>query len=175
MCSRCGGCVGAGSEITKARAIAAEALDAAQPGHPARARGVARLAQALEAPEPEPDTVREPIPTEDADIEDRAGRHTPGPWHVSPPTAQHPSQARVSALSGFVQIYDAPLTVETAANARLIAAAPDLLIQAGVLRCLATSPRFQTMTVAEALAELCLNGCGYDNGTAIARATGGAR
>lgn len=107
--------------------IAAEALDALAPGHPARARGVAKLAQDLEAPEPEPDTVREPIPTEGQDIEDRAGRHTPGPWHVSPPTAQHPSQARVSALSGFVRIYGVPLTVETAANARLIAAAPELL------------------------------------------------
>lgn len=52
---------------------------------------------------------------------------TPGPWHVRPPTAQNPSRAIVSAMSGGVTIYDAPLTVETAANARLIAAAPDLL------------------------------------------------
>lgn len=33
----------------------------------------------------------------------------------------------VTAMSGFVIIYDAPLTDETAANARLIAAAPDML------------------------------------------------
>lgn len=55
------------------------------------------------------------------------GDHTPAPWYVSPPTAQNPSRAIVTALSGFVVIYDAPLTTETAANARLIAAAPDLL------------------------------------------------
>jgi len=54
-------------------------------------------------------------------------KHTSGPWIVSPPTAENPSRARVSALSGFVDIYDAPLTTETAANARLIASAPDLL------------------------------------------------
>lgn len=53
-------------------------------------------------------------------------RITPGPWHVRPPTAQSPSRATVTALSGFVSIYDAPLTAETAANARLIAAAPEL-------------------------------------------------
>ncbi len=51
---------------------------------------------------------------------------TPGEWHVRPPTAQNPSRAVVTALSGFVEIYNAPLTVETAANARLIASAPDL-------------------------------------------------
>jgi len=33
----------------------------------------------------------------------------------------------VTACSGFVGIYSAPLTNETIANARLIAAAPDLL------------------------------------------------
>lgn len=53
-------------------------------------------------------------------------RITPGPWHVAPPTEQNPSRATVTALSGFVSIYDAPLTAETAANARLIAAAPEL-------------------------------------------------
>jgi len=146
--------------------IAAEALDALAPGHLARARGVAKLAGDLEAPEPEPDTVRDPIPTEGQDIEDRAGRHTPGPWHVSPPTAQHPSQARVSALSGFVQIYDAPLTVETAANARLIAAAPELLdacrliVKAHPLNGNTSCPLCDASRAAEA---------------AIAKATGGAR
>lgn len=53
--------------------------------------------------------------------------HTRGPWHVCPPTAQRPSRAAVSAMSGFVMIYDAPLTTETAANARLIAASPEML------------------------------------------------
>lgn len=51
--------------------------------------------------------------------------HTTGPWHVNPPTSEHPSEARVSALNGFVSIYAAPLTRETQANARLIAVAPD--------------------------------------------------
>jgi hypothetical protein len=53
--------------------------------------------------------------------------HTPGPWHVSPPNHENPSEAHVSALSGFVRIYSAPLTRETKANATLISAAPDLL------------------------------------------------
>lgn len=54
-------------------------------------------------------------------------KHTPGPWHARPPKAQNPSRAVVSAISGGVTIYDAPLTLETAANARLISASPDLL------------------------------------------------
>lgn len=40
--------------------------------------------------------------------------------------------------------------------------------EAGVLLCLATSPRFQGMTVREALGELANNGCGHDGGTALA-------
>ena len=52
--------------------------------------------------------------------------HTRGPWSVILPSAEHPSRAMVAAGSG-VTIYDAPLTTETEANARLIAAAPDLL------------------------------------------------
>jgi len=58
-------------------------------------------------------------------------------------------------------------------DASLIAAAPDLLGEAQVLRCLASSPRFQAMTVADALAELAANGCGHDGGAAIAKAKGG--
>jgi hypothetical protein len=53
--------------------------------------------------------------------------HTPGPWFVSPPTRENPSEARVTALAGGVRIYEAPLTRETEANAHLIAAAPDML------------------------------------------------
>lgn len=60
------------------------------------------------------------------------------------------------------------------ANTRLLAAAPDLLREAGVLRCLATSPRFQAMHVREALAELAANGCGHDGGAALAAAGGAA-
>lgn len=57
----------------------------------------------------------------------RSLQHTPGPWHVCPPTPTNPSRAAVAALSGFTIIYEAPLTTETAANANLIAAAPELL------------------------------------------------
>ncbi len=53
--------------------------------------------------------------------------HTPGPWIYEPPSASNPSRSVVSALSGQVTIYDAPRTTETTANARLIAAAPNLL------------------------------------------------
>lgn len=56
----------------------------------------------------------------------QASQRTFGKWYVRPPTAQNPSRVAVTALSGFVEIYDAPLTLETAANARLIANAPDL-------------------------------------------------
>jgi hypothetical protein len=52
--------------------------------------------------------------------------HTPGDWHVIEPSFANPSRAMVCSAS-HVSIYDAPLTNETAANARLIAAAPDLL------------------------------------------------
>lgn len=61
---------------------------------------------------------------------------------------------------------------EQKANAALIAAAPGLLAEAQVLRCLASSPRFQHITVAEALEELAANGCGHDGGAAIAKAEG---
>lgn len=53
-------------------------------------------------------------------------KHTRGPWKVIGPDSMHPSQAMVCATIG-VQIYSAPLTNETEANAHLIAAAPDLL------------------------------------------------
>jgi hypothetical protein len=54
-------------------------------------------------------------------------KHTPEPWKVFPPTRQNPSRASVSTEDGACDIYDAPLTNETEANARLIAAAPELL------------------------------------------------
>ena len=54
-------------------------------------------------------------------------KHTPGPWHSNPPKAQNPSRVSVTACSGFVRIYEAHLSQETAANASLIASAPDLL------------------------------------------------
>ena len=57
---------------------------------------------------------------------------------------------------------------------RLMAAAPALHSEATVLRCLASSPRFQSMTVAQAMAELANNGCGHDGGAALAAAAGGA-
>lgn len=107
------------------------------------------------------------------DIAGAAG-HTPGPWIY---------QEEKSGLGGYVwHIYadsarsgaKLPAISDTEANARLIAAAPDLYGEAQVLRCLATSPRFQTMTVAEALAELANNGCGHDGGAAIAKAGGAA-
>lgn len=53
-------------------------------------------------------------------------RYTTEPWKVIQPDASRPSRAIVSGHSG-VDIYNAPLTNETQANARLIAAAPDLL------------------------------------------------
>jgi hypothetical protein len=59
------------------------------------------------------------------------------------------------------------------ANACLVAAAPGLLREAQLLRCLASSPRFQAMTVVEALAELDRNGMGHDDGAVVAKATGG--
>lgn len=54
-----------------------------------------------------------------------------GEWKVVPPSRDYPSRAMVCADGA--QIYDAPLTMETQANARLIAAAPDLLAVAEVI------------------------------------------
>lgn len=53
-------------------------------------------------------------------------KYTPGPWAVVD-TKVVPSRAVVVACDGGVDIYNAPLTAETEANAHLIAAAPDLL------------------------------------------------
>lgn len=44
--------------------------------------------------------------------------HTPGPWEVIAPDATVPSRAIVCAMDRQVDIYDAPLTEETNANAR---------------------------------------------------------
>lgn len=92
---------------------------------------------------------------------------TPGPWYLDPtwgPSEEFPNWAAikigVSAVSGHIG----------AANARLIVAAPDLLNEARVLRCLATSPRYQQMTVADALREMKENGIGHDDGASIAKA-----
>lgn len=51
--------------------------------------------------------------------------HTPGPWVVVKPNADNPSRAMVGSAKG-ANIYNAPLTDETEANAHLIAAAPDM-------------------------------------------------
>jgi len=53
---------------------------------------------------------------------------TPGEWKVVSPDRANPSLAMVAACDGQVRIYEAPLTDETEANARLIAAAKDLYI-----------------------------------------------
>jgi hypothetical protein len=45
--------------------------------------------------------------------------HTPTPWLVIPPSADRPSRAMVCAAGG-ANIYDAPLTNETEANAAFI-------------------------------------------------------
>lgn len=61
-----------------------------------------------------------------------SARHTPGPWHI------HPDHPRAVDASGGVEICvaqfairqggnDVQMVVEAEANARLIAAAPDLL------------------------------------------------
>lgn len=92
-------------EIT--RALAAAALDAVAPGHPARAMGVARLAKDLDAARP---------------------AHTPGPWKVEEQRGRvlcivnHEDVGVAFAGTAGVPSNDA--------NARLIAVAPDLLASA---------------------------------------------
>lgn len=104
-------------------------------------------------------------------------KHTPGPWtafykakydewHVSVP--MEGATMKLGLFHGGIPT----ATICREYDARLIAAAPELLNEAQSLRCLATSPRFQRMTVADALAELKMNGCGHDDGAAIAKATG---
>lgn len=55
-------------------------------------------------------------------------------------------------------------------NGNLESAANDLLREAQLLRCLATSPRFRSMTVSEALLELKDNGMAHDGGKAVEKA-----
>lgn len=55
-------------------------------------------------------------------------------------------------------------------NRNLESAANDLLREAQLLRCLATSPRFRFMTVSQALAELAENNMGHDGGKAVEKA-----
>lgn len=47
-------------------------------------------------------------------------KHSPLPWEYYGPTPTSPSAIGVSACKGQVNIYSAPLTTETDANARLI-------------------------------------------------------
>ena len=106
--------------------------------------------------------------------------HTPGPWVVDDfqdrlrvwkqQTSTH--RTGVADICIFRGIQERGPSAQEEANARLIAAAPGLYTEAQVLRCLASSPRFQSMTVADALAELTANGCGHDGGAAIAKAEG---
>ena len=51
-------------------------------------------------------------------------KHTPGPWKMGNPFKK---PSRVIVTGSGANIYNAPLTNETLANAWLIAAAPDLL------------------------------------------------
>lgn len=107
--------------------------------------------------------------------------HTPGTWSVKlaktyaaqvvaevprPRGTREVTICRVATPDSHAD-YDVRRD-QAQANARLIAAAPGLLREAQVLRCLATSPRYQGMTVAAALAELAANGCGHDGGAALA-------
>jgi hypothetical protein len=45
------------------------------------------------------------LPIEKTADSESQTKHTPGPWHVSPPTRQNPSRALVTALSGGVDIF----------------------------------------------------------------------
>lgn len=53
--------------------------------------------------------------------------HTKGKWKVYGADKNHPSEIGVSACDGQVDIYKAPLTRDTRANAHLIASAPEML------------------------------------------------
>lgn len=113
-------------------------------------------------------------------------KHTPGPWRLGDGAAVSEltivsdavGAGYFGAIGGATQrdphpVHGGGISQETAeANARLMIAAPELLAEARVLRCLATSPRFQAMTVSEAFEELAENGAGHDNGAAIAKAEG---
>lgn len=81
---------------------------------------------------------------------------TDAPWEVVQPTGNNPSRACVCAKDGFVEIYDAPLTRETKANAELIAAArnslPALLAVAKAAKCYTNA---DPMVRGEAYRDLC--------------------
>lgn len=59
--------------------------------------------------------------------------HSDAPWTVVDPEFTRPSRIGVASHGG-ADVYDAPLTDETRANARLIAAAPQLLEEVRRLR-----------------------------------------
>lgn len=109
----------------------------------------------------------------------RQNAHTPGPWvpnkHSEATVMGGPDGGRaVASCGGYSdnRLEDSGSS-ENLANARLVAAAPDLLKEARLLRCLVSSSRFQQMTVASALAELEVNtGFSHDNGAAISKAEG---
>jgi hypothetical protein len=105
--------------------------------------------------------------------------HSEGPWiaHLIEHLIGHDFpqlwSTRVNgAHGGAVAMAIGKDKAECTANALLISAAPQLLAEAKVLRCLVTSPRFRKMNVDEALQELRANDCGHDGGVAISKAEG---
>lgn len=117
--------------------------------------------------------------TSEIGMQAKSAKHTPGPWEVDESGPRTAIIGHVVNQRGGARSYSVVATMnddnwETEANARLIAAAPELLIEAKIFRCLASSPRFQNMTVADALHELKINGQGHDDGAALMKAGGAA-
>jgi hypothetical protein len=99
---------------------------------------------------------------------------TPGPWRYfkqGDSTRFHITNRKIGTPGNHFEDF-AQVDIAHESDARLMAAALELYSEAEVLRCLATSPRLQKMRVADALAELRANGCGHDEGAALAKARG---
>lgn len=98
---------------------------------------------------------------------------TPGPWRFHEKSGMVQGEHSTYGISvvGPPHWVVPPLNINPA-DVRIMAASLDLLLDAQAMHCLATSPRFQRMTVADAIAEMGANGMGYSRGAAIAKATG---
>lgn len=91
--------------------------------------------------------------------------HTPGPWH-----AVHYGTYSEVLWTGQNVVIAVTKGSNHEGNADAIAAAPELLAEAELFRCVVTSSLFRNMTVDEAMSNLRKNGQEHDDGAAIAKA-----
>ena len=95
------------------------------------------------------------------------GKHTQGPWQYTPTNTEHVSHI-VRAADGFGVATATPQGGATAYNARLIAAAPDMLEACQIISDCASSAKGMTAAQVRIALDMAANTAR----AAIARATG---